>query len=184
MPLTPAQLQVLKAHIAGDAELDAHPDTSDGAFAIAAVLNGPAVPAFRVWQTAVPVADVFDNVVWANFTPADAPDNTVAYSNRSLACQGKQFNLQTLLVGRETINAAKTSIRLGIQDATQQLPSGAGGATRTGGWPAIQPILSRDATRAEKLFATGGAGTTASPSTMTFEGQLDYQDVQAARNLG
>jgi hypothetical protein len=47
---------------------------------------------------------------------------------------------------------------------------------------ALQAAEKRNATRAEKLFSTG-TGSTASPATMSFEGQLTYQQVEAAKAL-
>ena len=176
--LTPAQLTALAADIRADHSFDSQPHNSDGAFAIAAAYNMLTAD-FYCWQTAVSVSNIFDQITWANYTPADVPDGTVQWSNRSLACQGKQFNLEIMLQGRDTINAAKTNLRAGIQDATSQLPSGASGAIKSGGWGNIQPILSRLVTRLEKLFATG-TGTVASPATMAVEGQVAYQDIVTA----
>jgi hypothetical protein len=193
MALTTAQVQILKADIAADPTLSAKPHNGDGAFDVAAAYNLDASPAYYVWRTEVPVNDIFDAVTWANFTPADAPDGTVAWSNRSLACQGKQFNLQTMLGGRTLVDASKTNIRAGLNDATTLLPSGAGGVTRSGGWAAILPVLSRKARRIEKLFAVddgAGIGNTTSdprgastnPDRMTFEGTITPADVVDAWN--
>jgi hypothetical protein len=46
---------------------------------------------------------------------------------------------------------------------------------------AIYVHCKRNATRAEKVLATG-TGSDASPGTMTFEGSLSYQDAFNARN--
>ena len=146
--------------------------------------NALAVPDFWVWKTNAAVGDIFDAVLWANFTPADAPDNTATWTNRSLACQGKQFNLQTMLLGRTTIDASKPQWRTGLQDALTALPSGAGGANRSGGWAGVATALMRQAWRIEKLFATG-TGSVASPATMVVEGTLNYLDVaRALRGVG
>lgn len=192
MALTAAQLQTLKTAIAADATLNAYPNTPDGAFAIKDILNQVASPDYWVWNTAVAVDDIFDAVTWANYTPADAADGTVQWSNRSLACQGKQFNLQIILQNRTTFNAAKPALRGGLNDATTQLPSGVSGASRSGGWAAILPILRRKAKRIEKIFAVSSTGVgnngadargaTTNPDVMTFEGEITYQDVDDARN--
>src|SRR4051812_43793716 len=102
MNLTTAQLQTLKADIAADGTLSAQPNTAAGNQAIADAYNAQASPAFFVWQTAAPVADVFDQIQWSKLTPADAVPtdtalNAAVWQARSLACQGKQFNLQTLV---------------------------------------------------------------------------------------
>lgn len=179
--MTPAQLATLKADILANNDLNVLPNNTDGAVAIAALYNADASPAFVVWKGSMPVSDVFDQVLWANLTPADPPDGTNAWLCRSLACQGKQFNVQTMLTGRDFINPSKSSIRAGLQDALTQIPSGLGGVNRSGGWTNLQTAMQRNATRFEKLFSTG-TGTSQSPATMTLEGPVDYQDVQLARN--
>lgn len=45
---------------------------------------------------------------------------------------------------------------------------------------ALQAVQKRLATRAEKLFSSG-TGSSVSPATMTFEGVLTYQQVEAAQ---
>jgi hypothetical protein len=179
--MTPAELLILKNAIDADPVLSALPHTSDDALAIVAAMSVPTAD-FMVWQTSMPAQTIFDAITWANLTPTDAPDGTALWTNRSLACQGKQFNLQTILSGRETINPAKANIRAGLQDALTSVPSGANGALKSGGWANVQTAMQRKATRGEKLFATG-TGTAASPATMTIEGALSYLDVEAARAL-
>ena len=73
------------------------------------------------------------------------------------------------------INFSRPNVRQGLQD----IFSGAGGASQRTHLLAIGRRLT---TRAEKLFSAG-TGSTASPGTMGFEGNLSYQDVQEARNL-
>lgn len=196
--MTPAQLAALKADILADQVLAAFPNNSDGNSAIAAAYNTIVASAYWVWKTSMPTSDAFDQIVWANLTPQDLPPKTTAEASayqagaslsealllwkaRSLACQGKQFNVQTMLSGRATIDPSKANVRAGLQDALTGVPSGASGANKQAGWAALQVAMSRQATRVEKLFATG-SGTVPSPSTMVFEGQLTYQDVEAARN--
>jgi hypothetical protein len=179
--MTPAQLLLIKAEIAADPALNSLPNTADDAYAIADALNLLPSPDFMVWQTNLPTQAVFDAITWANLTPADAPDGTAAWTNRALACQGKQFNLQTILTGREYINATKVNIRAGLQDALTSVPSGAGGATRPAGWVAVQTAMQRKATRAEKVLATG-VGTAANPALLGFEGIVTHQDVLTARS--
>jgi hypothetical protein len=181
--LTTAQLTILKAAIDADPALNNLPLSDDDAFFIASAMNAQATPDYFVWRPDTPVQSVFDAINWANMTPVDAPDGTALWTNRSLACQGKQFNLQTMLSGRDTISSNKPSIRAGLQDALTGLPSGAGGAARSGGWSNVQLAMQRLATRVEKLLIVSGTGSTASPALMGFEGPLTYGDVQAARVL-
>lgn len=190
--LTSAQLTALKADIAANPDLAAQPNSADGNFAVAALYNALQSPDFFVFRSNVPTAEIFDQVTWANYTPQDAPDTTVQWSNRSLACQGKQFNLQILLQGQSSFNAGRINIRAGLNDATTNLPSGASGASRSGGWTGILAILRRQATRAEKLFSvattgvgtgTGALGATGNPGLLVFEGTVSPSDVENARNL-
>ena len=74
-----------------------------------------------------------------------------------------------------TLNASKANIRAGI-DATW-----VGTQADLDVRAAVYTHCKRPATIVEKLFASG-AGTTADPATMGFEGQIAYQDVEAVRN--
>lgn len=178
--MTPAQLATLKADIAADPALSVYPLNSDGASAIMAAYNLPAAVDHYVWKTSMPTSEVYDQITWANLTPTDAPDGTQLWMNRAQACQGKQFNIQTLLMGRETINPSKAKVRDGLQDALTLVPSGVAGATRAAGWVQLQLVLSRKASRIEKLFATG-TGSQPTPALMAFEGPVDYPTIEQAR---
>ncbi len=180
MPFTSAQKDTVRADILASPDLSGMSPTSDGSYAIAALYALPAVPDYWVWNTYVQTKNVMDSVTWANMTPNDTPDGTATWTNRALACQGKQFNLQTMLVGREYIDASKANIRAGLQDALTSIPSGAGGALRSGGWTVAKVALTRKANRLEKLLASG-AGTEAAPSIMTFEGGPTYSEIDAVR---
>lgn len=182
MSLKSAQLATLRAHIDSVPAWAALPNDSESAATIAAALNAPASPTFYVYRTSVPADEVMDAIVWANFTPAPVPDSTALWTNRSLACQGKQFNVQTMLVGRSAINPSKANIRAGLQDALTDIPSGNNGNMRQGGWAAVAALLYRTATVAEMVLSTG-AGTTAAPAKMGHEGDIGYADVQSARSL-
>lgn len=176
MMLTTQQQNTLKTFIQADPTLNAFAPGADNAWAIADLLAVNANPAFQVWQSNTPASDIYDAVQWAAFTPSDAPDGTTLWANRSLACQGKQFNLQTLLSGRETISTGKANIRAGLQDALTGIPSGTNGAQSVGGWPAVKLAIQRPANVLEKLFATG-TGTSVNPATLVVEGRLYYQDI-------
>lgn len=195
--LNTAQSLALRNFIAADPVMSTYPLTGDGAFAIAILLNAKAIPTFQVWDTAVPVDNIYDAITWANLTPQDlAPvaaipsTPTVAetyaqqlWLSRATLCQSKQFALQILLSGRNsgTVNAAKANLRGGLQDALVSIPSGLNGANKAGGWPAVQLVIQRTATVLEKLLSTG-TGSTASPATMSAEGDISYHEVQAVRN--
>lgn len=154
--MTPEQLADLRAAILADPVLSAFPENSDGAFAIADELNKIASPDFIVWRTSVTIRGIMSN----GFRWTDV-DSLTAQKYRTW----EQF------VALNEINPSKANIRQGLRDCW-----GNGSAQET----AIMPHLKRKATRAEKLFASG-AGSDASPATMTFEGLLTYQDVERAR---
>lgn len=199
MALTTAQKATLKAAIAANTTpiggssayaalaVKDVPNNSEGSQAIADFYNQPAVPNFFVWNTQAPVAAIYDNITWANLTPTDAADGTQTWANRSLACQGKQFNLQTILIGAQgTVNGARSNVRAGLQDALSNVPSGVNGALVSGGWANVRDnALARKASAVEKLLAdtTNGAGNTAQASAVAaFDGTLTAFDVDAVRN--
>lgn len=154
--LTSSQLQALKAHINGDPLLAAQPATSDGAFTIAAALNAPATPAFVVWRTAVTIEEIMSN----GFRWTDVDALTAA-----------KFRTWDLMCRLGTINPSRPNVRQGIRDCW-----GNGSQQEA----AILPHLKRAATRAEQVLASG-TGSDAAPATMSFEGELSYQDVLQAR---
>lgn len=178
MSLTPAQIAVLKAAIT--AEIDPTFVALRQAGATGAMTEWYNAPStYVVWRSTTQAADIFDAIVWANLTPADTPDGTAQWQNRSLACQGKQFNIQTLLAGREAIGSGKPNVRAGLQDALTNVPAGAAGANIAAGWATVRVAMQRAANRAEKLYATG-LGTAATPGVLAFEGGLvEYDIVQA-----
>ena len=165
--LTLLQSQTLKADILVDPVLVAHPQTPDGAFAIAAAYNLVAIPDFWVWRSAVPQFEIVG---------AASPDGTVwswtSYISRS---QGERDGWCEMFADTGGINASRPNVRQGLADIFSG-PSGAGQRAH------LLAIGRRLSPRAEKLFATG-LGTAASPATMTVEGSLTYQDVLTARSL-
>lgn len=180
MPLTQQQLATIKADILANPDLNNKPMNSDGAFEIARLYNLPASPSFFVYKNDINSQELFDKIDFAKLTPADAPDGTQTWANRSLACQGKQFNLQ-LILDRSVIDATRSQTRATLQDALTQIPSGAGGAT-VSAWVPVRDFLYTSATRLEKLLATG-TGSTAQPATRAFYGAVSYQEIEEARNL-
>jgi hypothetical protein len=168
MSLTNAQLQALKAHIEGDSTLNALPNSPDGNDAIAALMNVVAVPEYRGWRTSVPVSEIMLNGFdWTRV------DNLSVGKSRIWEWM-TQFG---------SIDPSQANIRAGI-NATW-----VGTQADLDVRAAVYLHCHRPLTRAEKLFAVatvGGSGTrgsAANPDTMVFEGNLIYQDVEAARNL-
>jgi hypothetical protein len=177
MLLTPQQDAVINAWVLADAELGILEPSSDAINKIIDKLGTLTVPNFKVWRTLTSVSDISDAIIWANFTPSNpSAGGGTDVTNWLLACQGKQFNLQTLLSGREYVNTSKPNIRAGLQDALTQVPSGVSGANKQAGWPAVQLVIQKVATNFERLFATG-TGTEASPGNITLEGLPGYYDV-------
>jgi hypothetical protein len=163
--LTPAQQATVKSDIQNTPELNAFPNNSDGAFAIAALYNAAASPAFTVWRTAVPIDEMMGNgFVW----------------NEVDALTAGQARIWQWMAQLGIVNPSKASVRQGLNNAfSVNAPNTLGNtATGVGG---IQPHLRRLTSRIEKLFATG-TGTTAAPGTLTFEGQVSLQDIEQARN--
>jgi hypothetical protein len=168
MTLTLAQLQVLKAAILADGALAAQPLTSDGAFAIAAVLNLPASPAFWVWRTSVSKGELVQS------TSVDGTTFTWVGNGFITRSVGEQTAWAELF-SDGACNPSLASVRQAFLDIFSG--SGNAAANRTH----LATVGRRIATRAEKLLATG-TGSTASPAVMGAEGALSYQDVESARN--
>ena len=169
VPLTTAQLQTLKSHITASGDLNSQPAGSDGNTEIARLMNLAASPAFWVWRTSVTEAE---------YTRDTSPDGTTwswpAYIARS---QGERDAWARIVTGDAGANPSLANVRQGFADifsgATAPAP-----AQRTH----LTAMSRRQATRAEKLFATG-TGSTASPAVMGYEGTITASDVDSARNL-
>lgn len=186
MSLTSEQNATLKAAIIADPALNAQPNNSDGAIAIANALNLYPVVDFLVWGTVVPTQTIINAIDGSKYTPSDAADGTATYTNRILACQTKQISLQTLVQGRESIDASKSSIRAWLRDSVIQCPAGAAGALiAPGGASGVDALnaCTRKATRVEQILSTGSATTgNTTANLLGFEGAISYQDVETARN--
>lgn len=206
MSLTTVQLQALKTYLTSDPDgrgFAAHlaPPGGDGdTGAILSLLNATAP--YYVLRTDAPVQDILDNILWANYTPnvtittAITQQTAAQCAAASGYCDNKQFNLQIMLQGRDTFNATKKSQVNGLKDATTALPTGNNFNAKDAGWTGIIPVLQRQATYAEKLFAvvstvtalqnvasargTQYDGTNGNPDVMTVQGALQLSDVQAA----
>lgn len=164
MALTTQQLAALKAGINADPELAAFPNNSDGAFGIAALLNLEASPAFYIWRSNVPV----DEIMLNGFDWTRVDNLTVG-----------KARIWDWMMRTGSINPPQANVRAGVLATF----STAGDLNNR---LAVFTHCQRKATRAEKLLATG-SGTSATeqgvgPATAGFEGNLSYQDVEAARN--
>jgi hypothetical protein len=184
MPLSTAQLAIVKADIQANSDLNSQPTTNLGSQAIADMYN--AASSQDVWRTDVSVNAIHDGIDYSKFTPQDAPDSTILCTNRLTSIRIKQENLQTLLLGRVTQDASKPNFRAAIRDAVTALPAGASGAAISAagasGINALTPML-RKATRLENLFigAVAITGPITTARLLGFEGQITSDEVQTAR---
>lgn len=154
--LTPEQKAVLAAHIAASPDLSVYPNNSDGAFAIAALLNEEASPAFYLWRSA--------------YTPEEMRAAIINGITQLDALTGSKRDSLLWLVQGE-VDASLASTRAAFNDLT-----GSQNTLKA----AVLDGAKRTASRAEKLFATG-TGSFADPAVAGWEGSLTYQEVQDAR---
>jgi hypothetical protein len=168
MALTTEQKTAVKADIEGDVVLNAFPNNSDGAFAIAAIYNTLASPDTWGWRTYVSKNEI---------TSSAGPEGTTFSFPQLIArTAGEQFGWRELFNGTESCNPSLPNVRQGFADVFSGAQAGPT-AQRTH----LLAVARRKLTRLEKLLASG-TGSTGSPATMTFEGQVGYQDIQDARN--
>lgn len=198
MALTSAQKTALKNAINANPAWAAFPNTSDGNFNLAAVLNQTAAPAFKVWATDVSTERVLDQVDGTKYTPQATITGTEVEPLLSRKrgwldeINIKLMMLQTLIGFRPTFNAALVLNRGNLRDSVIQIPSGAldgngkPGLSTAGGASGanVLNVCLRDATEAEKILTTGPQTTgTVTADVMGFEGSLSAQDVQEARSV-
>ena len=157
--MTPAQNATLKAYINADPVMSAQLPGGSGSYPIAALLNDLATPSFIVWKTDVSIDEIMRNGMdWARV------DNLSVGKARIWDWLGR--------LG--TINASKPNVRAGIDAAW--VGTAADLAVRA----SVYVHCKRSARLVEKIFAVG-TGNDATPATMTFEGAISPDEVQAAR---
>lgn len=158
--LTESQLTTLKADILADPILSEWAATGRMAQEIADEYNKLATPVYIVWRTKVTPEEWADAIIGGG--GASQLDALTASKRDSLlwACSWP-------------LDPSKPEVRAALDDFC---------GSQNNLKAAIQAEEKRSATRAEKLFAMG-TGTTASPATLTFEGFISYQDVEAALML-
>lgn len=202
MALTLAQKLTLRTHIQANTTVLAFgggnatiADTfnaaslgSGDAFLIAEWYMLQASPDFFVWRTSVPLNEITDAIDWAKLTPAQAIPTTpqldvLVWTAKAMLCQGKQFNLQNLLLGRASIDASRANIRSAFQDSLTGVPSKNDGTNQAAGWAAVEAIMKRLAKNIEKVFATGGNGDSATPATLGFEGVVTGDEISDIKGL-
>lgn len=186
MAFTLSQLQAIKAAIVADPVLNAFPNHSDGNFAIADLLNAPSNPAVMFWDTRASVQALLNAIDFSKYTQTDAIDSTVLQTNRLIAVQTKQMNIQNMTLGRESLDMSKATTRASLRDAVIQISSGTSGGLVTAAGTSGANLMNaglRVGTRLEAILASGTAqtgGVTA--SLFGYEGSINYQEVGQARN--
>lgn len=167
MALTPAQNAAIRADILASPDLNSIPNSEDGAFAVAALYNMVASPAFVVWKYDLHEQDI---------TSLTSPEGTVwswtAFINRSVSEQNgwaRMFN------GTYRINPSLVQVRNAINDIFS-------GGTGAGQRAHILAIAKENSSRIEKLLANETVGTTATPATRTFVGRVTDRQIFTARN--
>lgn len=177
--LTTAQLQTIKAWVIANngGAFDESAKTALNAF----------TAAFYVWRD-LPMEDVLNTITFANMTPVDAVPTSPSlavelWGSRSLACQGKQFNLQNLTIGRATAPMKRTNYRAALQDCLTNIPAGASGTLIAANWVGVRDGAKFLARVGESILATG-TGTQASPADLASngEGEVTLQNVVDAAN--
>lgn len=151
--LTQEQLVILKNDIAADPAFI-------GVFAqeIADAYNLPASPDWWVWRTDVPSDELYDAIF-----------ETIGGLQLDGLVASKRDSLFKLI--DRSLDASILAARANVDDYC---------GSQANLKAALQGVQKRLATRAEKLFSSG-TGTSVSPATMTFEGMLSYQQVEAAQ---
>lgn len=179
--LTPAQLATLKSHINASNDLNVYPNNSDGNFAIAALLNLSASPDYFVWRSSVTRQDVYNSV-----GDGSSSWNWSTYKAQSVTEQ----NAWTQMFMGDQCNFGQLNNRVGVQTIFT------GSAPQNAQRDHVLSVGRRKATRLEKLLAiavvsppantgnnTGTArGSTTNPDVLGYEGSVDFNDVEAARN--
>lgn len=162
MALTPQQLPALKAAILAETDPTFVGYRTEGATgAMAAWYNGTASPAFVVWKASV-ASDLIGKVL-----------NYVAVAAMTTANLSRVSDF--LRMNPVSFDPSRSDIRTFMSDTFSGALGGQGQATRD----ALEAVYRRDATRGEKVFATG-AGSFASPGVAVFVGSISNDDIVQA----
>lgn len=194
MPLTSTQRTTILADIAANSDMNTQPATNAGCQAIADLYNAPSTT--DVWRTDASVTAIVAGIDWTKFVPIDGvpavnpPSGNgeiQQHSSRLLVVRAKQVTLQVALQGRATIDGSRANIRAALLDSVTALPTGSGGALVSAAGvdgADVLLLLTRKATRAEKLFAPSTATTgTVTAGQLVFEGAVTLDDIVVARGI-
>lgn len=157
--LNQSQLAVLKTDILANPAFTGW-DLARSAQEIASWYNGIANPAFIVWRTSIPSDDLYDSIFQSS--------------------GGLQLDALTASKRDSLFKMIERDLDASIPESRANIDDYCGSQNNLK--TAMLAVQKRSATKAEKLFATG-TGSTAVPATMAFEGDLTYQQVEAALAL-
>lgn len=159
--LSSAQIAVLRAAILAETDpVFVALRTAGATGAMADWYNQDSVPAFVVWKTSVPIAQV-----GIAFNSAELAGLTTANTSRLQVMAGYSAGF---------FNPSQADVRAGFDTVF----AGAGGLnTRT----ALAVLWKRTALRGERLYATG-TGTTVTPGLLVYEGLITNSEIVAAIN--
>ena len=166
MSLTSTQLTALRNNINADPTFSTMPLTSDASVVIANSYNQIAVPDYWVWRTRVMEREIYE---------ATSPDGTTWDWSTYIAQSAREADAWERMFAGGFCNPSLAQTRAGIA----KIFSGTG-ASVVAQRAHLLAMFRRLATRGEKVFAVG-AGTTAAPSTLGFEGTLSFGDIDQAR---
>lgn len=165
MPLTDAQYVVLQNDIlvTNEAEFADEVAARDDQV-IADAYNLPANPEYWVYRIAVPKEEIVGQVSQDGTSFTWAGTGFIGRSTQEILAWRELFDVA------DNLNPSLPQVRQALMD----IFSGTGAAASNRAHMAS--ISRRRATRGERLFASG-AGTPASPGTMTFVGTITLYDV-------
>jgi len=162
MALAPSLYAALLADIAVDGALAALPHNSDSADAIATAYRVIASPDFWVYRTTLGEQEIYE---------ATSPAGTTWDWTTYIAQSAREADAWGRMFAKGPMNPSLAQARAGID----KIFAGTGAAV-VAQRAHLTALYRRQATRVEKVLALG-AGSTASPATMRFEGALDLNDV-------
>jgi hypothetical protein len=159
MALTPAQKTTLKTALLADSTVATYLASSQYQ-PVADNYNALASPAFWGYRQGIPSGEIGTTV---NYVAVAA----MTTANLQRVSDFLRMN-QTSFTGRDDIKTF-------LSDTFSGALSGQGQATRD----ALDLMLRKQASKAEKLFATG-TGSTVAPATLVFYGLLSAEDISEA----
>lgn len=154
--MTPEQLATLKTHIQSQPDLAAFYDAGNLS-GLADALNAPANPVFVGWRRGI---------------PSDEMGSTVNYSALAAMTSANTTRVQLFMQLNPVSIDGSVHLDAYFVDTFGGALNGEGANTRA----ALAAMLRRNASRLEKVFATG-TGSTASPATLVVEGPISYLDL-------